>query len=81
MRPVNLTPDDSLAFRDLQAGNSAQVRVVVYGDDQRELKKGNVVQVRFNDDELNGKIVSEPLMIDDQRDDGGKVVSLVVEKV
>jgi hypothetical protein len=81
MRPVNIAPDDSITFNELQAGNSAQVRVVVYGDEQAELKKGNIVQVVFNEDQLNGKIVSEPLLIDDKREDGGKIVSLIVEKV
>ena len=81
MRPVNIAPDDSITFRDLQAGNSAQVRVVVYGDEQSELKKGNVVQVKFNEDQLDGKIVSDPLLIDDKREDGGKIVSLIVEKI
>lgn len=81
MRPVNIAPDDSISFRDLQAGNSAQVRVIIYGDEQRELKKGNVVQVKFNEDQVNGKIVSDPLVIDDKLEDGGKIVSLVVEKV
>jgi hypothetical protein len=81
MRPVNITADDSIAFNDLQAGNSAQVRVVVYGEEQQELKKGNIVQMVFNEDQLSGKIVSDPLLIDDKREDGGKIVSLIVEKV
>jgi hypothetical protein len=81
MRSINIPSEDSLAFQDLKEGNSAQVRVVVYGDEQNELGKGKVVTVVHNESELSGKIVSEPLVIDDKREDGGKTVSVIVEKV
>jgi hypothetical protein len=81
MRSINIPSEDSLAFNDLKDGNSAQVRVVIYGDEQEELGKGKVVTVKYNESQLNGKIVSDPLVIDDKRDDGGKTVSLIVEKV
>jgi hypothetical protein len=81
MRSINIPSEDSLAFQDLKEGNSAQVRVVIYGDEQKELGKGKVVTVVHNESELNGKIVSEPLVIDDKREDGGTTVSLIVEKV
>lgn len=81
MRPINIPSEDSIAFNDLKDGNSAQVRVVVYGNEQEELGKGKMVTVVHNDDQLNGKIVSDPLVIEDKREDGGKTVSLIVEKV
>jgi hypothetical protein len=81
MRSINIPSEDSLAFQDLKEGNSAQVRVVIYGDEQNELGKGKVVTVVHNESELSGKIVSEPLVIDDKREDGGKTVSVIVEKV
>jgi hypothetical protein len=81
MRSINIPSEDSIAFNDLKDGNSAQVRVVVYGDEQKEFGKGKVVTVVHNEKELSGKIVSDPLVIDDKREDGGKTVSLIVEKV
>ena len=81
MRPITISPDDSITFRDLKDGNSASVRVVVYGDEQKEFGKGKEVKVVHNSDELKGKIVSDPLVIDDKREDGGSTLSLVVEKI
>ena len=81
MKPINIPSEDSIAFNELKDGNSAQVRVVVFGDEEKEYGKGKVVSVVHNESKLDGKIVSDPLIIDDRRDDGGKLVSLIVEKV
>lgn len=80
MAIIKITPGESILFKDFQEGNSVQVRVTVKPSEENEYEKGKSVKLVFNGSESTGKIVSEPLVIEEKREDGCKILSVVVEK-
>jgi hypothetical protein len=77
---VNISSSDSNTFTDFDEGNSVQVRVKVSEKEQTEYEKGKMVKVAFEGKESRGKIVSDPIVIDDKSDPGKKTLSLIIEK-
>ena len=80
MGSVTIPSEDTITFKDFNEGNSVQVRTVVR-DTQKEFEKGKTVTVVHLDQEAKGRIVSEPLVIEEKTEDGAQVLSLIVEKV
>lgn len=80
MGSVNISPDDKTNVKDFDEGNSVQVRVIVSDREKEEYEKGKVVTVHYGDREASGKIVSEPIVIEDKKEKGKKTLSLIVEK-
>ncbi|MBT1700787.1 hypothetical protein KK083_28105 [Fulvivirgaceae bacterium PWU4] len=81
MGAVNISQNDSANFKDLDEGNSIQVRVTIAEDQKKDYEKGKTVKVKHMNKEVSGKIVSEPILIDDKKEKGKVVLSLIIEKV
>jgi hypothetical protein len=80
MKTVNITSDEYTIYETLQEGHPVQVRVSINPGEEHEYDKGKSVKVVFESEEIEGKIVSQPLEIDSKREDGQKTLSLVLEK-
>jgi hypothetical protein len=80
MKTVNITSSESTLYDTFQEGHPVQVRVTVAPEEEHEFDKGKTVKVIYNSEELEGKIVSQPLEIDAKADGGKKTLSLVLEK-
>lgn len=81
MARVTIPESDSITWDDFDQKNSVQVRVTVSAAEQSEFNKGSIVEVVHQKNTAKGKIVSEPLAIDDKVSKDKKVLSLIVEKV
>jgi hypothetical protein len=81
MARVEIPAADSITWNDFDQKNSVQVRVTVPASQADEFNKGNIVEVVHEQHTAKGKIVSEPLAIDDKTSKDKKVLSLIVEKV
>lgn len=80
MKTVNISPDESTLYETFRDGHPVQVRVAVSPGDEHEYDKGKRVRVVYESEELEGKIVSQPLEIDSKAEGGNKTFSLVLEK-
>jgi hypothetical protein len=80
MARVNIPDADSLSWDDFRNRNSIQVRVTVSPDEEGQYQKGSVVDVAHMKEEAQGRIVSEPLSIEDHAGEKKKVLSLIIEK-
>jgi hypothetical protein len=80
MKTVNISPDESTLYETFQDGHPVQVRVSITPGEEHEYDKGKRVKVVYESEEIEGKIVSQPLEIDSKREDGQKTLSLVLEK-
>ncbi len=80
MGSVNIDTQDNISIKDFEDGNSIQVRVMVPPAEKSEYNKGNRIKVTREGKEMEGKIVSDPILIDDKREDGNITLSLIVEK-
>jgi hypothetical protein len=80
MKTVNISPDESTLYDTFREGHPVQVRVSVSPGDEHEYDKGKRVRVVYESEELEGKIVSQPLEIESKTEDGQKTFSLVLEK-
>jgi hypothetical protein len=81
MARVTILDSDSLTWDNFDKKNSVQVRVTVPAAEQQEYNKGNIVEVTHQKHTAKGKILSEPLAIDDKTNKDKKVLSLILEKV
>jgi hypothetical protein len=81
MGKVMIPESDSINFGEFKEGNSVQVRVVVTDSEAREYEKGKTVKVDHQGQEATGKIVSDPLVINENKQSGKKTLSLIIEKV
>jgi hypothetical protein len=79
MATINIPESDSNTYKEFMAGNPVQIRAVSV-DNEKEFAKGKQVKIAHLNMEAAGKIVSDPIVIDDKAKDK-KVLSLVVEKV
>ena len=77
---VNIDAEDGISIKDFQDGNSIQVRVTVAKEEKSEYEKGKKVKVIHEGEEMTGKVVSEPILIDRKREDGKVTLSLILEK-
>lgn len=77
---VNIDAEDSISVKEFQDGNSIQVRVLVSKEEKADYDKGRTVKVVHEGQEMTGKVVSEPILIDRKREDGKITLSLIVEK-
>ena len=80
MGSVNIDEEDNISIKDFQGGNSIQVRVLVSKEEKAEYDKGKKIKVMHDGEEMTGKIVSDPILIDRKREDGKVTLSLIVEK-
>ena len=80
MGSVNIDTEDNISIKDFEDGNSIQVRVIISPQEKSEYDKGKKVKVLHEGAEMEGKIVSEPILIDRKREDGRITLSLIVEK-
>ena len=80
MGSVNIDKEDSISVKEFEDGNAIQVRVTVSKEEQPEYEKGKHVKVVHEGGEMEGKVVSDPILIDRKREDGKLTLSLVVEK-
>jgi hypothetical protein len=80
MATINISESEEILFKDLQEGNSVQLRVTVTPAEEKEYSKGKTVKVVYGKDEAKGKIVSDPLVVQPKSEDGKETISLVVEK-
>lgn len=81
MGSVNIDAEDNLSVKDFEGGNSIQVRVTVLKEEKSDYDKGKTVTVVHDGQKLQGRIVSDPILIDRKRDDGKVTLSLIIEKV
>lgn len=81
MAKINIPEADEISFKDFSEGNSVQVRAVISKDDEKSFQKGQTVTVSHKKDEASGKIVSDPIVINESSGEGKKTLSLIVEKV
>jgi uncharacterized protein YwbE len=81
MKPVTIAPDDSINYDDFVSGNSVQLRVKVDETEASQYKKGLTVEVVHANEKLQGKIVSDPLVVSPSIEHGEKTLSLIIEKV
>jgi hypothetical protein len=80
MGSVNIDTEDTISIKDFEGGNSIQVRVLVSKEEKSEYDKGKKIKVLHDGEEMTGKIVSDPILIDRKREDGKVTLSLIVEK-
>ncbi len=77
---INIDAEDTFSIEDFEAGRSIQVRVLVPLSQKKEYEKGSSVTVVRDGNEMRGKVVSDPILIDRKRDDGKATLSLIIEK-
>ncbi len=80
MKTVNISADEYTIYETFQEGHPVQVRVSITPGEEHEYDKGKSVKVVFENEEIEGKIVSQPLEIDNKAEGGHKTLSLVLEK-
>ena len=80
MGAIEIPKDDQLSTKDFEAGNSIQVRTKVSSQEANEYRKGQHVTIIHDNQKLSGKIVSDPIVIDENKESGRKTLSLIVEK-
>jgi hypothetical protein len=80
MGSVNIDTQDNISIQDFESGNSIQVRVTVPPEEKSEYNKGKRIKVINEGKDMEGKIVSDPILIDRKREDGKVTLSLIVEK-
>jgi len=80
MPNVNIPEADTISFNDFKEGNSIQVRAVVTAAEEQDFNKGKTVTVVHMDHQTKGKIVSDPIVINESTSEGKKTLSLIVEK-
>jgi hypothetical protein len=80
MASVNINNEDNISIKDFEDGNSIQVRVNISPKEKAEYDKGKKVKVVHEGTEMEGKIVSEPIVIDRKGEDGKITLSLIIEK-
>lgn len=80
MGSVNIDTQDNISIQEFESGNSIQVRVTVPPEEKSEYNKGNRIKVINEGKDMEGKIVSDPILIDRKREDGKITLSLIVEK-
>ena len=81
MATITIPEADTISFKDFKEGNSIQVRAVITQAEEHDYEKGQKVTISHNADSVNGKIVSDPIVINENTSDGKKTLSLIVEKV
>ncbi len=80
MKKINIPESDTISFKDFKEGNSIQVRTEVAKADEHDFDKGKTVKVIHEGAEMNGRIVSDPIVIKESYEEGKTILSLIVEK-
>ena len=80
MGSVSIDAQDNISIKEFEEGNSIQVRVTVPPGEKAEYDKGKKVKVTHEGNTMEGKIVSDPILIDRKREDGKITLSLIIEK-
>lgn len=80
MGSVNIDTEDGISIKDFEDGNSIQVRVLVPKEEKGDYDKGKEVTVVHQGQQMRGRIVSDPIVIDRKREDGKLTLSLILEK-
>lgn len=79
METIRISPEEEILFRELNEGNSVQIRVSVGPGEEKQYAKGQNVRVVCGESEAKGRIVSDPLVVQPGRDGGRDTIALVVE--
>jgi hypothetical protein len=80
MKTVTISHDEYTIYETFKEGHPVQIRVAVAPGEENEYDKGKTVKVVCDEQEMEGKIVSQPLEIDSKAEGGTKTFSLVLEK-
>jgi hypothetical protein len=80
MKTVNISADEYTIYETFLDGHPVQVRVSITPGEEHEYDKGKSVKIVYENEETEGKIVSQPLEIDNKAEDGHITLSLVLEK-
>jgi hypothetical protein len=80
MKTVTISHDEYTVYQTFQEGHPVQVRVSINPGEEHEYDKGKTVKVVCDEQETEGRIVSQPLEIESKADNGQKTLSLVLEK-
>jgi hypothetical protein len=80
MNPVVIPGDDTISYRDFSNGKPVQVRISVPDLQAKGFGKGKPVNVIHGTQELRGRVVSDPLKIDSDKETHVTTLSLVIEK-
>lgn len=79
MKTVDISSEENSIYRTFQEGHPVQVRVSVSPGDESEYNKGRSVRVVYQNESIEGRIVSDPLEVEPKQE-GQKTLSLVLEK-
>jgi hypothetical protein len=79
MDTVIIPESDAGSFKKLQNGDSIQARTIVTETQEKNFQKGKVVTVNFAGSETQAKIVSDPIVINEEKREGKKTLSLILE--
>lgn len=77
---VNIDTEDGFSIKDFEEGNSIQIRVTIPPKEKEDYDKGKTISVLHEGHKMKGRVVSEPIVIDEKREDGKIILSLIVEK-
>jgi len=80
MNPVVIPGEDTISYREFTDGKPVQVRISVPDMQAKGFGKGKPVNVIHEGNESRGRIVSDPLKIDTDKDKHVTTLSLVIEK-
>lgn len=80
MNPVVIPGEDTISYREFSDGKPVQVRISVPDLQAKGFGKGKPVNVIHEGHELRGRIVSDPLKIDSDKETHVTTLSLVIEK-
>jgi hypothetical protein len=80
MKTINISNSEYTLYQTFQDGHPVQVRVSIKPGEEGDYDKGKTVKIVYENEEIEGKIVSQPLEIDTKTEDGCKTLSLVLEK-
>jgi hypothetical protein len=79
MDTVIIPESDAGSFKKLQNGDSIQTRTIVTETQEKNFQKGKLVTVNFGGSETQARIVSDPIVISEEKREGKKTLSLILE--
>lgn len=79
MATVTIPESEAHTFKSLQNGASVQARTIVTQPEEKHFQKGNIVTVTFVGKETQAIIVSDPIVVNEEKQEGKKTLSLILE--
>ena len=81
MNAITILSEDLITYKNFEEGSPVQIRVHV-SDKDETYEKGTLVNVIYKNKESNAKVVSDPIVITENKDQENiKELSLVIEKI